>query len=115
MKPKPAIEPDEPLGRVLREWAVETPLPPGFRDQVWHRIARREAQPEKTLWSGFKQLLGVMLPRPKFAFAYLTALFVFGVAAGSVTAQIKTSHVEANLSARYVQSVSPFQEHVPQP
>jgi len=30
---------NDPLHSVLREWHVSAPLPPGFQEQVWQRIA----------------------------------------------------------------------------
>jgi hypothetical protein len=107
---KPNQEPDhnERLRAVLREWVVNTPLPPRFQDQVWQRITRAEGRSESSFWAGLVRLVAVVLPRPKIAFSYVAALLVVGVAAGSVTAQIKSSHLDATLRARYVQSVDPY-------
>jgi hypothetical protein len=40
---------------------------------------------------------------------------VLGVTAGSVTAQIKSSHLDATLRSRYVQAVDPYRADSPQP
>jgi hypothetical protein len=104
LKPGPA----EPLDTVLRQWTVDTPLPPRFQEQVWRRIRRRETGRASALRASMQRWLEAVLPRPKIALAYLSALMIFGVAAGSVTAQIRTSHVEARLGARYLQAVDPY-------
>jgi hypothetical protein len=108
MKPNQNPDNDERLRGVLREWVVDAPLPPRFQEQVWQRIARSETRPEPTQWAGLLRLVEVILPRPKFAFAYLSVLLVFGVAAGSVAAQITTSRLDSKLSLRYVQSIDPY-------
>ncbi len=101
-------ENEESLNQVLREWTVETPLPPRFQDQVWQRIARAEAKPAASPAAELWRLLGGVLLRPRFAYAYLAALLVLGVAAGSWAAQIRTSRLDSELSLRYVQSVDPY-------
>ena len=108
MKPNQPPDNDERLRGVLREWVVDASLPPRFQEQVWQRIAKTEARPEPAAWMGWWRLIEVILPRPKFAFAYLSVLLVFGVAAGSVAAQIKTSRLDSKLSLRYVQSIDPY-------
>ena len=100
---------------MLREWVVDTPLPPRFQEQVWKRIARTEARPSPGFWTSFSRWLEVALPRPKVAFAYIAALLVLGVAAGSVTAQVKSSQLNAALGERYVQSIDPYRAEIPQP
>ncbi len=115
MKPNQTPEEDEPLGRFLRQWAVDTPLPPRFQEQVWQRIARAEAQPAPTLWVSLARWLEVVLPRPRFAFSYAAILLVVGVAAGSLAAQARTSRLETDLSLRYVQSVDPYHADVSRP
>jgi hypothetical protein len=102
-------ESEENLDSMLREWKTGAALPPRFQEQVWNRIALAEAQPKVPLWAGVWRLVEVALPRPRIAYAYLAALMVFGMAAGSLAAYRKTSHFESSLSVRYVQSVSPFQ------
>ncbi len=108
MKPNLEPENDERLRAVLHEWAVDAPLPPRFQEQVWQRIARAEARPEPGLWAALLRLLEVALPRPKVAFAYVAVLLVLGITAGSVAAQVKSGHLNAALSERYVQLVDPY-------
>src|SRR3974377_151809 len=108
MKPLESSENDESLGRVLRRWTVDTPLPLRFQEQVWQRISRAEAQTAPALWSSLSHWLETILPRPQFAFSSVAIHLVAGVAAGSLAAQARTSRLETTLSARYVQSVDPF-------
>ena len=115
MKSYSKPEDREPLNQLLREWRVVTPPPPRFREHVWQRIGRAEAPPESEFWTGLRRWVEVLLPRPKFALAYMAALLVFGMAAGSVTAQIRSSRVEASLGARYVQSVDPYHATILEP
>jgi hypothetical protein len=115
MKPNQNPDGDERLRKVLREWVVDAPLPPHFQDQVWKRIARAEAPSESLLWTRLARLVEVVLPRRKVAFSYVAALLVLGVTAGSVTAQIKNSQLDATLRARYVQAVDPYRADSPQP
>lgn len=116
MKPNQQSENnEEQLRSVLREWVVETPLPPRFQEQVWHRIEEAETPLGTGFWAGVSRLIDVVLPRPKIAFSYIAALLLLGVAAGSVAGQIKSSHLNATLSERYVQSIDPYRAEIPQP
>ncbi len=108
MKLNPKPEQEEPLDKVLRQWTVDAPLPPRFQEQVWRRLQRAETRRAPALWGPIQRWLDSGLPRPRMALAYVTALMVVGVAAGSVTAQIRTSRVEASLGARYLQAVDPY-------
>ena len=99
---------DDALRKVLRQWTVDTPLPPRFQEQVWQRITKAETRPEPTAWTGLRRLIEIVVQRPRFAYAYLAVLLVFGVAAGSWAAQIKTTRMDSELSLRYVQSIDPY-------
>ena len=102
------LESDDLLRKILHQWAVDSPLPPRFQEQVWQRIAKAEEKPEAALWPAILRLIQVVLPRPKFAFAYMAVLLGLGVAAGSWTAQMKADRLDSNLSLRYVQSIDPY-------
>jgi len=108
MKPNQTPEGGDSLRQVLRQWTVDTPLPPRFQEQVWQRIARSETQPALSLWASLSRWVEVLLPRPKFAFTYMALLLVLGVAAGSLAAQARARHLDADLSLRYVQSLDPY-------
>jgi hypothetical protein len=112
MKPHHKPENDERLDEVLRQWNVDTPLPPRFQEQVWRRIDRAEAKPQATVsfWAWFLHLLEANLPRPKLAYSYALLLLLLGVFGGAWTAQRETSRMDAALGSRYVQSVDPYQK-----
>jgi hypothetical protein len=115
MKTKQPADSDERLGAVLREWQVDAPLPPRFQEQVWKRIARAEAPVASPFWAGLNRLFEAVVPRPAFAYSYVAALMVLGVAAGATTAQMKNHQLGTTLSARYVQSVDPYHAETSQP
>jgi hypothetical protein len=115
MKPNQEPEGEEGLDRVLRQWTLEAPLPARFQEQVWRRIAREETQPRLTFRAGLLRRVEAVLLRPKIALSYVATVLVLGVAAGGVAAQIKTSHLDASLRARYVQSVNPYPVEASQP
>ena len=111
MKPNHQLE-DDQLREVLREWTVDTPLPPRFQEQVWRRIAKAEAKPQsaKRLWSWLLHLAEVNLPRPKFAYSYVAILLLLGVVGGAWAAQRETNRLDTALGSRYVQSIDPYQK-----
>ena len=108
MKSNQDPERDERLRALLRSWVVDIPLPPRFQERVWQRIDRADLQRESPFWAGLLRLVEVALPRPKVAFAYVSVLLAVGVTAGAWAAQVKTSHTQADLGLRYVQSIDPY-------
>jgi hypothetical protein len=108
-------ENDEALRKVLRQWTVDVPLPPRFQERVWQRIARAETRPAPARWHDLWRLIEVVLPRPKVAVAYLSVLLMLGLAAGSLSAQIKTRRMDSELSVRYVQSIDPYRADASNP
>ena len=115
MKPIQTPDNDENLRAGLREWVVDSPLPPRFQDGVWQRIAQVEARPESRFWRSLIRVVEVALLRPRIAVSYVATLLILGVAAGSLTAQVRTSHLNADLRARYVQSLDPYRAEASQP
>jgi hypothetical protein len=115
MKPYQYSDQNEaPLHAVLEAWVVDAPLPPRFRDNVWQQIARAETRSTPAIWSQVLRLIEVVLPRPKFALAYVSALLVLGVAGGAIAAQVKSNRLNMALGQRYVQSIDPYRSEVPQ-
>jgi len=109
MKPNQPAGKDLPLGNVLAQWKLESTLPPGFRDQVWRRIAVSEAHGAERGLAAFMRWIDSAFCRPQFALSYLTVLLVVGLGAGYWQAQGKTAHSEAKWRALYVHSVDPYQ------
>ena len=112
MKPNHQSENDEQLHEALRQWIVDTPLPPRFQEQVWQRIARAETKPQTTItfWAWLLHFVEVNLPRPKVAYSYVAILLLFGVVGGAWAAQRQTNRLDAALGSRYVQSIDPYQK-----
>ncbi len=108
MKANQTPEDDRALRQALRQWAVDTPLPPRFQEQVWQRIARAETRPATALWATMARWVEVFLPRPKFALAYVSVVLLIGIAAGSFAAQAAARRLNADLGQRYVQSLDPY-------
>ena len=102
------------LDKALGEWVVNNPLPPGFQDQVWKRIARSEAS-RAGWWDTLAGLLETALPRPRYAVACLALFLALGLGAGAVAAQIKTHRLDSELRTRYVQSLDPYRMGESQP
>lgn len=107
MKTNPDPESED---RVLREWVVDAPLPPRFQENVWSRIARAEPTARPSFWSGIFQVLAGAFERPRVAYSYAAVFLALGIAAGTWTAQVKRSHLEADLGQRYLQSINPYQQ-----
>ena len=97
------------MREVLREWKVEAPVPPRFKEGVWRRIEQAEKAAGPGLWARVEHVLEAVLPRPKFAFACVAVLLAVGVLGGTFAAQATTRRQNAELGLRYVQSLDPYQ------
>lgn len=97
------------LDRVLKQWVVDAPLPPRFQEQVWQRIAPSEVGSSRSFRSLLTRFMEVVLPQPKIAYSYVTALLVLGLAASAWAAEKQNSRLQTSLSSRYLQSVDPYQ------
>jgi hypothetical protein len=102
-------ENEERLTEILHEWVVNPPIPPRFREQVWHRISSAEADAATPAWRRAIQLLVESIMRPKIACSYIAVLLACGVAAGAWTAQVQRDRTDTALGSRYVRSVDPYQ------
>jgi hypothetical protein len=109
MKSEPSNENDPALRKVLREWEVKDTLPPRFREQVWQRIARREASSSESAWVLISNWFGGLFARPSLAVGYVTVLLAAGLLAGYLHARADTTRVSEELGARYVQMLDPYQ------
>ena len=109
MKPQTPPNSDAGLSETLRQWRIKEPLPPRFREQVWQRIATREAQAPEALWIQITAWLARCLARPTLAVSYVTVLLVAGLVAGFWHARVNTTRVSEELGTRYVQTLDPYQ------
>jgi hypothetical protein len=102
---------DRALKPLLTAWKIRASLPPRFQDQVWQRIARAQSQPvlNTVTWSSIKAWISGMQLRPALAAAYVAAFLAVGAMLGWSQAQHATAQASIDLSARYMQSVNPYQ------
>jgi hypothetical protein len=107
MKPEAPTDDLDGLHSLLRDWEVARPLPAGFGDRVWRRIAQDEASTGAP-WVLLTNWLADKLTRPALAIGYLTVLALAGLVAGSWQARVASEHAAATLSSRYVQMVDPY-------
>ena len=109
MTPQNESNPDHQLQSALQEWRLKDPLPSHFREQVWRRIERAEAQAPKELWSRLASWVGQTLARPRMGAGYVTVLLVAGLLAGYWQARVEKTRTIESLSSRYVQMIDPYQ------
>jgi hypothetical protein len=102
-------DPDERLGRVLRHWRVEAPLPGNFQAGVWEAIARAERK-QPTTWRLLVAQIEHWLLRPVPAFAYATVLLTLGLSLGYWHGQTAKVDVQSTLQQQYLQSVDPYRQ-----
>ena len=96
---------DPALDRLLDEWQQTSPLPPRFGAGVWHRIERSEPQ---NPFAVFGAWIVQALRRPGFAASYVVVLTLAGFGAGLWQSHAAAARMTETLSARYVQSISPY-------
>lgn len=113
MKPENMPQDERPLTGLLREWKVESTLPPRFNEQVWRRIERDEAPAGLNAWALILNRLVQAFARPSLAVSYVTVLLLAGLAGGYLQARAGTEHAYETLSVRYVQMVDPYQSPRP--
>jgi anti-sigma factor RsiW len=101
------MQSDEALRQALHQWKVDASLPPRFREEVWRRIERREAQ--APAWTALFSRLNTALARPSLAVSYVTVLLLAGLLAGYWQVRVTKARLDEALSSRYVQMVDPFQ------
>jgi len=109
MKPENSGHDDAVLSGLLREWKVDSDLPPRFSEQVWRRIERGETAATFSPWASLWNRIAQAFARPSLAAGYVAVLLLAGLAAGYFQARIGTERVQDELSTRYVQMVDPYQ------
>jgi hypothetical protein len=109
MKPEIPNDPDRALNRLLRDWNVDSSLPPRFSEGVWKKIERMDSAGGVTLWTLVQLRIAETLARPALALCYVALLLVVGLAAGFWQGRIGSQRAEEKLSAQYVHDVDPYQ------
>jgi hypothetical protein len=100
---------DEALGKLLKEWRTDAPLPLGFQEAVWRRIQRAQAPTALSVWDVIADWIGTVLPRPALAVAYVAILLTIGLTAGWTQARQETARVKGELGERYIRILDPYQ------
>lgn len=96
------------LSQILRDWQVTTPLPPGFQERVWSRIARTHQPGTASIWTLVTHWIGAVLPRPALAASYIAILLVIGVTAGWAQGRQESARMKDELGQRYVHALDPY-------
>ena len=99
---------DEALGRLLKEWRANAPLPLLFQEAVWRRIEGAQAPAAPALWTVIARWISTALPRPALAVSYLAILLTIGATAGWTRARQETSRVKGELGERYIRALDPY-------
>jgi len=99
---------DGALRTALREWKVESTLPPRFEEQVWRRIERSARVPQDR-WELIRTWVAQMFVRRSFALSYATVLLFAGLLAGFWQGHAESQRENQMLRTRYVQMVDPYQ------
>lgn len=110
MKIRNPLDDDAALHALLQEWQPQGSLPPRFRESVWRRIARAEANPARParLMRLLVAWIASRLPHPVSASAYVAVLLLVGAGAGFSEARQEAARVNDLLGARYAQAVDPY-------
>jgi hypothetical protein len=100
---------DKSLRELLGQWKMTAPLPPRFQERVWRRIEqpRQRAGARELWWSWLERVFA----RKAVALAYISVLLLIGLAAGYVNGQAQEQRLNAQLAAKYVQSLDPYQRN----
>ena len=99
---------NDPLSPLLGQWKIAGPVPPRFQEQVWRRIGRTSAAAAPAAWELGRRWLESLFARKAAALAYITVLLGLGLAAGYVNGTTQQQRSNAELAARYVQSLDPW-------
>jgi hypothetical protein len=92
---------DDKLSALLRKSRLSPSLPPRFQENVWRRIEDAEAPAKPASWL---DAFAVLVLRPRFAFATVSALVLAGVLLGTYQGAQTTRQ---NEHAHYIALVAP--------
>ncbi len=102
------LENDKPLREALNRWEVNDPLPPRFGENVWRRIASAKTARAMPPWAIWREWLDLAFAQRRVGLSYLAALLTLGLLVGYREGRSGQREAEAQLAARYAQSVAPF-------
>ena len=98
------------LSEQLQRWQLTNSIPSRMSARVWAEIRRREANRGiRSFIQTLLQGLDDTFTKPKWAISYATALVTIGVLAGNIHGKYEATSMNHGLSARYAQSIDPYQ------
>ena len=104
MKETPLTNEDRELREWLRQSRAKPPLPPGFEDGVWRRLAVQDRPAAGPAFPAWLDGMVEWLLRPRLALAGITALVMTGALWGTVDG-LNAAKLQAR--ARYLSAVAP--------
>jgi hypothetical protein len=99
---------DESLKNLLHEWKVSPSPHPGFRREVWARLAKQPTRSPFGSWSSISQWCLVSLPKPAYACAFVFLFAMGGRAVAGLHAARVTQRQIARMEQRYLTSIDPL-------
>jgi hypothetical protein len=96
------------IDRLVQEWRVETPLPAGFKQAVWRRVAAQAGTPAISPVEALRDWLARQFARPAWSIGYAMLLLSAGLVTGYWQASAQTERWNQLMASRYVQSVDPY-------
>jgi hypothetical protein len=99
------------LTKKLKAWRVAPCVPPAFRQEVWQRIAARQAAREDSFASRAVEWLACSFARPRYATGFAAMSLVVGMSVAHERAQEANARDWSRLEVRYARTVSPFLHH----
>lgn len=104
MKETPLTNEDRELRELLRRSRAKPPLPPGFDDGVWRRLAVQDRLAAGRAFPAWLDAAVEWALRPRLALAGITALVMAGALWGTVDG-LHTAKLQAR--GRYLSAVAP--------
>jgi hypothetical protein len=102
---------DSELQKKLQAWRVDIDVPANFQNEVWSRIAAREAVDGGPAWPTWvKRLLSsaTLVSAPRLALAAVTISLLVGAGTGLVETGRSNTAAWQHLENQYVQSIDPY-------
>lgn len=98
----------DPLSDFMAHWKVAAPLPPGFQQGVWERVATRSRSAPVSYWRLLCLWLDECFRQPTWAVSFAALFLMAGLAFGFWRGYETTRDLDLDLARRYVQMVDPY-------
>lgn len=107
MNASPHPSEDARLSELLQEWRTDAPLPRGFQQEVWRRVAAVPPGP-MDLWRAWLRAWFLRtFTRPATSFAYIAILVLIGLGTGFFDARQHLREHDNAMAARYLRVIIP--------